>query len=116
MKINNNQFSFLVADTTEELRQGLSGKDSLPKDEVLLFVFAESDYHGIWMKDMNFSIDIIWLDEQKKVVDLEANVSPDTYPESFLPDQRSKYVVETNAGVVESTGLQIGEVVEFTLP
>jgi len=111
--INDQTFSFVVADSQEERAQGLSGQNSLPSDEVLVFIFPDSDFHGIWMKDMNFPIDIIWLNEQKQVVDFEGNVLPDTYPEIFLPDAPAKYVVEANAGVTESLNLAVGDTFEF---
>src|SRR3989344_8800209 len=47
-----------VADTDPERVQGLSGRDGLEDNEGLLFVFGREDYYGIWMKDMNFPIDI----------------------------------------------------------
>lgn len=54
---------------TESKRvKGLSGKKCIPDDVAMLFVFDKPDTYGFWMKDMNFSIDMIWLDGDKKVV------------------------------------------------
>jgi len=116
LQINGREFSFQVADNTQKRAQGLSGLSGLGDDEALVFVFPESAKHGIWMKDMNFDIDIIWLDRDKKVVDFEINVSPDTYPEVFYPESDAIFVIEVNAGTVEDLNLQDGQYVEFTLP
>lgn len=93
---------------------GLSGRDILEEGEGMLFVFEETDYNGIWMKDMNFPIDIIWLDEEYSVVKIEENVLPETYPKIFGDDVLSKYVVELNSGFVSRVGLNIGDVVDIS--
>lgn len=98
-----------VADEREERIQGLSGRESLGEREGLLFIFPESGFHGIWMKDMFFSIDIVWLDENFRVVGLEEEVSPDTFPTSFEPEAPAKYVLEVNAGLSSKAGVFIGE-------
>lgn len=61
------------------------------------------------MKDMNFALDIIWLDADKKVIDIAYNVKPDTFPDSFCPKQPAQYVLEVNAGVAGERGLQVGK-------
>lgn len=87
--------------------RGLSERPSLAKDRGMLFVFNDEARPCIWMKDMRFAIDIIWLDEAGKAVDIEENVSPDTYPTSFCPDHPAKYVVELNAGQAKDSGLTV---------
>ena len=44
-------------------RKGLSGR--VETNDEMLFVFEREDYYGFWMKDMNFPIDIAWLDKIK---------------------------------------------------
>ena len=53
-----------LALTDEEKARGLSGRESLDEDEGMLFVFDVPGNYGFWMKDMNFAIDIIWLNEK----------------------------------------------------
>lgn len=57
---------------------------------------------------MNFSIDIIWLDQSKEIIKILENVNPDTYPESFCADNTA-YVVELAASVAEQAGLRVGQ-------
>jgi len=68
LKINEIDLYVELADTPEKRAQGLSGKKELNHDRGILFVFDKSDAYSFWMKDMNFPIDIIWLDEAKKVI------------------------------------------------
>lgn len=102
-----------VASTALTRTRGLSGRESLPPTEGLLLVFDESGYHGIWMKEMEFPIDIIWVDETLRVVDIRKNVSPHTYPRTFEPRRPARFVVEVNANYAESFGIKIGDVVKL---
>ncbi len=90
---------------------GLSMTRNLEEKRGMLFVFEEPGYPAIWMKGMSFPIDIIWIDKDFQVVDIEKNVSPNTYPRSFEPDTLSKYVLEVNAGFVDKYGIMIGDMV-----
>lgn len=101
------------ARTAKQRERGLSGRESLPANQALVFIFEGSSKHCFWMKDMRFPIDIIWLDEQKRVVHIEANVSPDTYPKSFCPPSNAKYVVEVNAHQASENQISLGDTALF---
>ena len=111
--IGNATLKLEVADTDAERLKGLSGRDSLGAKSGLLFVFDTEGYYGIWMKDMKFPIDIAWLDKNKRIVTIDSNVSPDTYPQVFNPDSQSLYVLETNAGFFDSHNVKIGDQADF---
>jgi uncharacterized membrane protein (UPF0127 family) len=102
-----------VADSIEERAKGLSGTTELGENRGMFFVFDEPEIHGIWMKDMNYSIDIIWLDEYGKVVHIQENVSPKTYPKVFDPPSEILYVLEVNAGFVQRTSLGVGDSIDL---
>ena len=95
--------------TDAEKTQGLGGKVSLDDNKGLLFVFDNAGYPGIWMKNMLFPIDIAWLDQNFKIVDMKKNVSPNTYPASFEPVSPAKYVLEVNAGYFDTHNILIGD-------
>lgn len=103
----------LVADTPELQVKGLGGRDSLPDDETMLFVFEDVGLHGIWMKDMKFSIDILWIDRNGRIISIEEGISPQTYPTIYMPVSPSKYVLEANDGFVKKNNLKIGDMVFF---
>lgn len=113
MAVNGEMFSYEVSDSVEERALGLSGREGMPQDHAMLFIFPAPIQSGIWMKDMNFPIDIVWLDTNKTVIYLEEDVAPETYPEIFYPDTKANYVVEFNAGTAESIGLEIGDTLKF---
>ena len=105
-------FRLIISDSSLERQQGLSHRDSLANDTVMVFIFPTDDLHGIWMKNMNFAIDILWLDESRRVVHIEEHVSPDTYPTIFRPDSAARYVVELNSGIVKQLRIQLGQQLE----
>lgn len=112
-RIGSGFFSFEIADTSAERTKGLSGRTTLSDTKALLFVFDTPGKECIWMKDMKFSIDILWFDSNKKLVHEKRNVSPDTFPEKFCPPVDTKYIVETAAGVAEKNHLKIGDKLEI---
>lgn len=104
-----------VADDLHERVQGLSGVPGLRDFQGKLFIFDTDDQHGIWMKDMLFPIDIIWIDRNLKVIHIEENVHPNTYPsKSFAPPTDARFVLEMNAFFVSSIKVSIGD--RLTLP
>lgn len=103
-----------VADTMSTRIKGLSNTPYLPDEVVKLFAFGVAGSHSIWMKDMNYAIDIIWIAEEGNIVHFEENVSPETFPESFASPTPAWYVVETNAGFVAEHDVQIGD--ELVIP
>ncbi len=107
--IGSTEIEVEVADSLEELMQGLSGRTSLEEGKGMLFVFeSESDW-GIWMKDMLFPIDIIWARADGTIIAIAKEITPDTYPDSFYPDEpHALYVLEVPAGFVDRHGIADG--------
>ena len=96
-----------VQDTDSLRTKGLSGRESLRENKGMLFIFEEPGLYGFWMKDMNFSIDILWINDGKEIVEIAENVAPDTFPEIFYPKELVQYVLETQAGFVEKNDIQL---------
>ena len=97
-----------IVDTYEERAQGLSGISRLADTEGMLFVFTEDGQHSFWMKDMLFSIDIIWVAADGSVVHIAPSISPDSYPQSFTPPLPARYVLEVRAGFATEHEIGVG--------
>jgi uncharacterized membrane protein (UPF0127 family) len=104
-----------VADSLAERMAGLSNTPSLPLNMVKLFVFDTDGPHGIWMKDMQYPIDIIWLDSEGRVVHIAPSVDPSTYPASFFSPVPARYVVEAGAGFAATHGVVPGTQAQLPL-
>jgi uncharacterized membrane protein (UPF0127 family) len=101
-----------------ERAMGVMYRSSLPQDRGLLFVFGRSDFHSFWMKNCRFPIDMVWLDEEKRVVHLAEAVPPcrsDPCP-VYEPLRRARYVLEMNAGQARREKAVVGASVSFSLP
>ena len=110
--IKDTEINIELADTAEKKSQGLSGRNGLPQNQGMLFVYDTPAFYSFWMKDMQFSIDIIWIDEDYKIIDITKGVSPDSFPQSFQPQKPAQYVLEVNAGFGEKNNIKIGDTVE----
>ena len=102
----------------EDRAMGLMFRPSLPLDHGMLFLFERPDFHGIWMKNCKFPIDILWLDADHKVVHLAEKVPPckkDPCP-TYQPMRRAAYVVEMNAGAAAHEKIVLGSPLGFTVP
>ncbi len=107
--IGNRRYSLEIADTQQEQVRGLSGRESLCQDCALLFIFPEKRKWAFWMKDMRFSIDIMWL-AGDTIVGIERNLSP--FSKSiFRPEEEADRVIEINAG--GAVAFRVGDIMQF---
>lgn len=103
----------LVANNYKHWQKGLGGRRELKDYDGMLFLFPETTQHTMVMRDMQFSIDIIWI-AKGKVVDIAPNVLPETGKNDaeltpYFARQDSSMVLEAPAGLVEKIGLKIGD-------
>jgi len=98
-----------IASTIPEQILGLSNTPYLPEKVVKFFMFDVDSDHPIWMKDMNYSIDIIWVNKAGEIVFVKEDVSPETYPEAFYSPTLARYVIETKAGFFSKNNLKVGD-------
>ncbi|MBL7045497.1 MAG: DUF192 domain-containing protein [Parcubacteria group bacterium] len=112
--IEGTPFKVEVAKTPEARRIGLSNRGALEFGRGMLFPFSTNDTHGIWMREMLFPIDIIWLNEDLEVVDIKRDARVESYPEVFRPKIPAKYVLELSATSAEIYNIKIGDKATFT--
>jgi uncharacterized membrane protein (UPF0127 family) len=119
ISINGFNVSMAIASTDEERARGLSGLEKMNENEGMIFLFDEPSKQGFWMNKMNFPIDIIWLDSNRKVVHIEKKLEPCNI---FLacpvynPQVDSLYVIELESGFTEDHSMKEGMIINFDLP
>ena len=111
LSIDNIEINIEIADNPKEQSQGLSGREYLAPDNGMLFVFPQLITPSFWMKDMKFSLDIIWILENKLVYIAE-NISPD-YRGSIKPEVLADKVIELNAGTCNKNDIKEGDMITF---
>ncbi|TAL49191.1 DUF192 domain-containing protein [Patescibacteria group bacterium] len=98
-----------IAETEKERVLGFSGVSDILDNQGLLFVFPEPRPVGIWMKNMLFSIDVLWLDEEWRVIQIETRLVPEGFPKIFTGATPARYVLELKSGFVEREGTSVGD-------
>lgn len=114
IRVGEQTFFIEIADTDEARKRGLMFRENLPLDRGMLFIFNYSRPYDFWMPNLEFPLDIIWIDENQNVVDVQT-VPPCTQKiiqdcPSYTPKGPAKYVLEVNANAFLG---QIGDRVEF---
>ncbi len=114
LTINGVKMNVALADNPAKRTEGLSSSKALGLTEGMLFIFEEDNIPSFWMKDMNYALDIIWIDATKTVVGVEENVLPETYPTGiFSPLTPIRYVLEAPAGFAKAHNIIAGSKVSF---
>src|SRR5205823_6632819 len=96
-------------------QQGLMYRDHLADDRGMIFIFPQSGDYAFWMKNCLISLDMISIDEQKKIVFVAGNVPPcqaDPCP-SYPLGSGAKYVLEVAAGTARKHHLEAGKSLRF---
>ena len=98
--------------------KGLSGRQNLPENQGMLFIFSEEEQVSFWMKDTLIPLSIAFIDKNKKITQLE-DMQPDTFKEELprtVAKQKVLYALEVNQGWFQSHGIAIGDHVAFSKP
>jgi hypothetical protein len=105
----------ILAVSEAELETGFSNYSSVPSGKGMLFIFGSPKVQAMWMKDMNFPIDILWLGKKGKILHMEKNVLPceSVQCEIFEPNVEASYVLELAAGSSIEANLYIGNTVSL---
>lgn len=107
-----------IADTQQIRAKGLSGRESLPAEQGMLFIFDKSGKYNFWMKSVKFPLDFIWIGGDK-VVDILPNIpipginDPDSALPIYTAVAEFDKVLEVNAGFVSAYKIQIGDKIKF---
>ncbi len=108
-----------VADTEQERSQGLSGKRSLRADEGMLFIFDKAGVYPFWMKDMQFDLDFVYINNNSVVDLIEAVPAPKNNNgnvEIINASVPFEWVLEVPAGWVMKNRIKVGDKVTPPFP
>lgn len=116
VKINNKEIKVEIIDTSELIYKGLSGRDNLCEDCGMLFKFNNRQERAFVMRDMNFPIDIIWIDEDV-IIGIEENLQPEgsDYKNIYESPEPVNYVLEVNAGFADKNNIKKGDKIIYNL-
>ena len=105
-------FNVEVAKTIEERRIGLMYRKKLLDNEGMLFIFPREKIIQLWMKNTYIPLDVIFISENKVIVDLKKNM--EKLSETIVKSKvKSRYALEFNAGLINKLDIEIGDKVLF---
>lgn len=110
--IKDNCFNINIVSTDKERIKGLSEQETLANNNGMLFVFDSEGNQSMWMKDMKFSLDLLWINNENKIVFLAYNQQPcdnNNYCPSITNDVPARYVLEINGGLIDKLGIKSGD-------
>lgn len=107
IKIDDVTLQVQIADTKPLQTRGLMFQEKLPYDQGLLFIFEDVGVRSMWMLNMQFALDLIWIDDGGNVVHIEKDTQPcksalETVGCTFANGngKEAKYVLEVTSGFV----------------
>lgn len=119
VSLNNKQFVVELADTDQSRAMGLMYRQHMDNDEGMLFVFPDSQLRAFWMKNTLIALDILYFDQNKKLVSISENTPPCKNTTTRCPNYPSagpaKYVLEINAGLSKQYGFKTGDEITIKL-
>ncbi len=103
-----------VADNELERGRGMMFRKSIPNDTGMLFIMDQLKEQAFYMRNTYVSLDILFIDDQYKVVSIAKKTVPLT--DTSIPSNgKAKYVLEVAAGYTDAYGIGVGDVVEFEI-
>jgi uncharacterized membrane protein (UPF0127 family) len=120
VEIAGETFELELALTDAQRYQGLSGRESIPEDGGMLFVFQSEAERTFVMRDCLVPIDILFLGPTGKVLSAYAmEVEPPGRSDLLLKKYRSRgrsaLVIELAGGTIERLGIEVGDRVELPI-
>ena len=88
---------------------GLMFRKNIPSDYSMIFILKKPSHIGVHMFFMRFPIDVIFLDNEKKILGF-FRLNPWT---GYKAMKNTRYILEMNAGAIEKYNLSIGGQMEF---
>lgn len=113
LRTESKTFVLQTATTEAQHEQGLSGRSSLAPDEGMIFIYDQPAKRCFWMRDMQFPIDMIWLDANRRVTSIAPDAKPESYPSAFCSEIPAQYVIELPAGEAARTNIAVGQTLQL---
>lgn len=116
VELEGQRFQIEVADNDHERSRGLMFRDAMDDDRGMLFIHDEQMSLAYWMKNTRIPLDILYFDNERKLVSQQRDVPPCSLGNRCPPypsQAPARYVLELNAGQAAKLGLKEGAVLTF---
>ena len=106
------QFEIEIADNDYERETGLMHRESMLDTHGMLFIFEQEQPLSFYMKNTQLSLDILFIDSAKKIVDIHKNTTPYSL-KNVISSAPAQYVLELNAGSCDRLNIQNGMAISY---
>ncbi|HMB56058.1 MAG TPA: DUF192 domain-containing protein [Arenimonas sp.] len=117
VELKGKRFNIEIADDDAERARGLMFRESMEDDHAMLFIHDTEEPQAYWMKNTKIPLDILYFDHQRKLVSAQQGVPPCSAGDSCPPypsEGSALYVLELNAGTMNSLGAKVGDELKFS--
>ncbi len=112
-KTGEHRFKVELAVKNEERQRGLMYREHLADDEGMVFFFEAMQPLSFWMKNTWIPLDMIFIDDDLKIVGIVENAEPLTTNSRKVPGKDSRFVFEVRGGLTRELGIGAGDTVRF---
>lgn len=108
------QIKIEVKQNNQERAEGMMWRRSMEEDQGMLFIMDRNEPQSFWMRNTYIPLDIIFIGEDKRIVNIRKNAQPQTLAPQ--PSKgNAKYVLEVVGGFCEKYGVKAGDRIAFTV-
>jgi uncharacterized protein len=106
LRIDNYTIQVEIADSPAARQRWLTFReDSLPLDSAIILVYNKADLYPLWLLNVGFNVDLIWVDEKGSIVYIVKNAIPcktslDAVECTYKNTKPAKYILAATAGFV----------------
>ena len=121
------EFELEVVTTEAAIQRGFGGRESIPHNGGMLFVFPDASYRRFWMKDCLLDIDIMFLSALGRITAIHErtaelprgeNATEEAYElrlKGYGSLVTAQYAIELSSGRIAELGLQPGQKVDIQI-
>lgn len=101
-----------IADTEYKRQLGLMNRKSMEENQGMLFIFNEERFQSFWMLNTLISLDIMFVNKEKRIVTIHKNTTP-LSQQSYPSSEPAIYVVEVIGGYCDKHSIQVGDKISW---
>lgn len=101
-----------IADTDYDIETGLMYRNGMKNSQGMLFIFEDERERFFFMKNTRIPLDLVYINANKSIISFQKNAKP--FDETSLPSGGpAKYVLEVNAGMVDTWHILVNDSISF---
>ena len=110
--VNKLNLNLLKANNNEKRNKGLMyRKNPLRNNEGMLFIYSKPQKIRMWMKNTFIPLDLLFLDNNMKVIDFKENLKPHDVKRNYSSKINCKYAIEINGGSIKKNNIKKGTII-----